>query len=178
MPEPIRSNVLGMFDYQFHQVAMYFPGGPWQAKSYMNALGYSNWHSDRATLHGFLDTEEVNTEAVMCFNYDIMPMELELLYYSGPSRWAGVDALAHPFVSHMSVYTDDVVADTKRMTQRFGAAPFHRFITKNHTNPRVAGKKRFIESIFNTHAIMGFDIKLIQKVPHDFNDDEWLGLEF
>lgn len=183
MPDPIPSKVLGLFDFQFHQVAMFCPSKVFgeavhEAVGYWKSLGYTNWIKDTATLKGVLYGEPVETSALMLFNYDIMPMELEFLSYHGPSRWHWVPDYKSPFVSHMSVYTDDVIRDTRRMTERLGFAPFHRFITQSHTNPGVAGKKRFIESIFGSHEILGYDIKLIQKVPHDYNDDHWLGQVF
>lgn len=176
MPEPIPSNVPGFFGNQFHQLAMYFPHpcGLQSAREHWEGLGYVNWAHDSAELKGILFGREVVTRGEMWFNYDIMPLELELLHYRGLSRWDHVDPGAKPFPSHMSVYTDDVLLDTKRMSDMLGYGPFHRFITQNHSNPAVAGKKRFIESIFATHSLLGYDTKFIQKVPHDYDDEQWL----
>lgn len=180
MPAPIPSPVPGFFDYQVHQLAMYIPtrDGLFEAQSHWQGLGYTGWITDHAELKGILNGQETVTKATMLFNYDIMPMEYELLHYSGPSRWENIPQWRNPFVSHVSIYTDDVIFDTRKLCELLHTKPFHRFITQKHTNPGVAGKKRFIESIFNTHDLLGFDTKLIQKVPHDYNDSDWLGLEF
>lgn len=186
MPAPIPVNVPGaLFDYQFHQVAIFCPRGADAAVAHWEELGYDNWIEDNAELKGLLMNhhtggyEETVTKARMLFNYDIMPMELEFLEYYGPSRWQveqnmGVD----PFISHMSVYVDDVIAETQRLVGLLGKKPFHRFITQNHSNPGVVGKKRFIESIFDTRDFLGYDTKLIQKVDWGYNDNDWLGQEF
>lgn len=190
MPAPIPSAVDGFFGYQFHQVAMFCPDGALAAVQHWVDLGYDNWIEDNAVLKGKLlkgkllvnhsvRYDDVKTEATMLFNYDIMPMELEFLEYRGPSRWSGRGAVyTQPFISHMSVYVDDVIWETRRLREILGKPPFHRFITTNHTNPGVVGKKRFIESIFDTHDLLGYDTKLIQKVDWDYPDEAWLGQEF
>lgn len=179
MPEPIPSSVNGLFGFQFHQVAIFCPAGVMHAVRLWRSLGYQNWIRDDAVLKGKLDSlGDVNTSATMMFNYDIMPMELEFLHYDGPSRWRHIEKDAAPFISHMSTYTEDVARDTHRLTSYLGKPPFHRFITQQHSNPGVAGKKRFIESIFDTHGWLGYDLKLIQKVPHDYIDSDWLDQRF
>lgn len=179
MPSPIPSHVDGLFDYQFHQVAIFCPLGVKEAVERYVQLGYDNWIVDNAELKGKLDGEDVVTKATMAFNYDIMPMELEFLHYQGPNRHEQEGRNnGDPFISHMSVYVDDVITDTKRMTEVLGSAPYHRFITQNHSNPGVIGQKRFIESIFDTRTFMGYDLKLIQKVPWNFEDSDWLNQEF
>lgn len=178
MPAPIPSPVNGLFGYQFHQVAIFCPNGVNAAVDHWRDLGYIGWIEDNAELKGILGKVEVLTTARMLFNYDIMPMELEFLEYHGPSRWQTIPRWQQPFISHMSVYVDDVMEDTKRLTALLGQPPFHRFITQNHSNPGVRGKKRFIESIFDTRGILGYDTKLIQKVPWDYRDADWLGEDY
>lgn len=175
MPEPIPSNIPNsFFDFQFHQVAIFCPGGVWEAVDLYQKLGYENWIEDHALLVGRLNGVDVTTNATMLFNYDIMPMELEFLHYMGPSRYDNVHPSQAPFISHMSVYTDDAKGDVTELSRWLMRPPFHRFVTQHHTNPGVKGKKRFIEAIFDTRSALGFDIKLIQKVPWDFDDQDWL----
>ena len=173
MTDPIKSNnPNSVFGYQFHQIAIYAAHQDDAVEFYRN-LGHNDWIEDYASLVGWLDGELVETQAHMQFNYDIMPMELEFLTYSGPNRHAaqGRDGEV-PFISHMSVYTDDVF----EIIKQFRMKPYHRFVTRNHANPGVAGKKRFIECIYDTRNVLGYDIKFIQKVPWDFPDDMWLSL--
>ncbi len=177
MPAPILSNVPGFFGYQFHQVAMFCPRGVNDAVAHWRRLGYQNWIEDRAELKGKLNGKSVTTSARMLFNYDIMPMELEFLEYHGPSRWVAVHEDSDPFISHTSVYVEDVATETIRLGVILGRRPYHRFITQAHTNPGVAGKKRFIESIFDTKHLLGYDTKLIQKVAWDYPDEAWLDHE-
>lgn len=185
MPDPIRLDEavehLPSLPYQFHQVAIF--QGPTELRrisdlespvNILGLLGFRGWIEDTADLKGILDGEPVITRAKMLFSYELMPMEFEFLWYDGPShnrtRW---EYESNPFISHLSTYVDDIFEATIEMASIFGA-PFHRFITQSHTNPAVVGKKRFIESIFNTRFSLGFDLKLIQKVPWDYNDNDWL----
>lgn len=167
--------------YQFHQVAIFLP---WtvdfdQAVAPYEQLGFSNWIQDDAVLHGHFrgpsgDWIASRVEAEMLFNYDAMPMELEFLKYrSGTHRHLGRMGDPVPFISHKSAYVDDVVRSIKDLMPIFGM-PFHKFVTRQHTNPGVVGKKRFIEAIFDTRRSLGYDLKLIQKVAWDYDDAEYL----
>lgn len=177
MPEPIPTNVKGalkMFDYQFHQVAIFTDHAEEAVKNY-KALGFDNWIHDEADLIGYFNGAFVTTKAKMWFNYDIYPGELEFLEYVGPNRHAaeGRDG-SQPFISHMSTYVDSVFEASKKIWDEFGMLPYHQFITANNTNPAVAGKKRFIECIYDFRELLGYDIKLIQKVPWVFDAGLWL----
>jgi hypothetical protein len=196
MPEPIPTiPSTSFFDYQFHQVAIYVPDGIDEAVAAWKNLGYNDWIEDHADLVGTLSDSfvstgdpfitttrrpprDVVTHAHMAFNYDIMPMELEFLHYKGESRWQGTEGRGmSPFISHMSTYVDDVVMESRVLAAFLKRQPFHRFITKNHSNPGVKGKKRFIESIFDTRSLLGYDLKMIQKVDWDYPDENWLGVD-
>lgn len=174
MPAPVPTRVGSFFDYEFHQTAIFAADQDAAVQLYRD-LGYENWIEDNAELKGILDGKPVVTKARMQFNYDVFGGELEFLTYEGPNRHAeqGRTGLP-PFISHMSTYVDDVRWHTVQMYREFGMLPYHRFITQNHTNPAVVGKKRFIEAIYDTRALLGFDLKMIQKVAWDFNDNAWL----
>ena len=172
MPAPIPTMVPSLLPYQFHQVAIFTHDANSAVEQYKQ-LGYTDWIEDNAELKGVLYGEPVVTKAKMLFNYDIMPMELEFLEYTGPSRHSD-RSYDYPFISHMSTYVDDVVSVTEKFAAVLGKNPFHRFITQNHSNENVIGKKRFIESIFDTRDLFGYDFKLIQKVAWGYEDAQWL----
>lgn len=189
MPPPIPVNVGGTtLPYQFHQVAMFLP--PYvhmdEAMQSYRQMGFKNWMVDDATLRGhYRDPRSIKyspeswqaseVQAYMAFNYDAMPMELEFLkYHSGLHRHRGREFEKTPFISHMSTYVDDVIEGIERMRDSGFGMPFHRFVTQDHTNPHVVGKKRFIEAIFATTHLVGYDLKLIQKVAWDYDDAKYL----
>lgn len=196
MPPPIPSAVSSILPYTFHQVAMYCPGGVTQAEEAVDFWvyqGYDNWHHDTSLLVGNYSEEyankhnndlghpslgQVQTKAHMWFNYDIMhKMELEFLAYEnvrGRHRWSHLGLAHEPLITHMSTYVDDVKVEARKMKRFFGVDPYHRFITTNNTNPAVRGKKRFIECIFGVRSIIGYDVKLIEKVDWEYQDSDWL----
>lgn len=189
MPPPIPVSIKGtVLPYQFHQVAIFLP--PYvlseEALQTYRQQGFKSWMEDHAILRGhFRDPRSkkyspelwraTEVEAHMWFNYDAMPMELEFLKYgAGLHRHEGRMNEKNPFISHMSTYVDDVIGGIQRMRDVGFGMPFHRFVTQEHTNPHVIGKKRFIEAIFATQHLIGYDLKLIQKVPWDYDDTQYL----
>lgn len=177
-PIPVNHNVLAnplqILDYQFHQVAI-FTNDVYKSMAPYIGMGYDRWILDTADLEGVLFGEEIVTKATMAFNYDIMPMELEFLQYEGPNRHAdaGRDGVV-PFITHMSTYVDDVKETSHAMYHELGRLPYHRFITNNNTNPAVRGKKRFIECIYDFRDELGYDLKMIEKVDWNYDNDSWL----
>ncbi len=164
---------LGPFGFQFHQVAM-FTNMIDEAVERFVRMGFEDWTWDQAILRGCRyingQWQDVETAARMAFNYDIMPMELEFLEYDGLSEHRHKERsqlTTVPFISHMSVHVDDVVQTAMRMRWEQGIRPYHVFVTEQHNNPAIVGKKRFVECIFDTRADLGFDVKCIQRIDWD-----------
>lgn len=179
---------IGKLEYQFHQVAMYYPTFQ-QAREAMamwNGMGHE-FAEDAATLrgatrtgvdeNGWAEWTKSVTQAHMFFNYTVMPMEFEVLHYSaGDHRYskaaqaaaAESAAAPNPFLSHFSVYTENLEREAGELANVLGFGPYYKFTTEGHTNPRVKGKKRFTETIFDTRGLIGADLKFIQKVAWDY----------
>ena len=174
---------VGPFKYKFHQVAFYTPKFDTALDAWID-LGYTSWSYDRALLKGVLNKEKpfdkpvwepTETQARMAFNYDIFPtgVEVELLQYNGPlHEWktAGRDA-GDAFISHISVYTEDLDKEVARCEVEWGRTPYHLFTTGEHSNPRIRGKKKFTETIIPMRDIFGFDVKFISKVDWKYSPD-------
>ena len=150
---------------KFHQVAVYHIR-PDTAVHEWAGMGYSNWVSDVATLIGTEWGHRSEKVGEMWFNYDILPMELEYVHYSTTTRHSGDGRTGHiPFISHMSTYVEDVDDTVKRISEEHDVEPYHKFQTSGHLNPSV--KERgltFREAIYDTRHLLGFDIKLIQRI--------------
>lgn len=163
---PVLAPVGALFSLKFHQVAIYH-ANPESAIAFWEKAGYTDWHRDTATLTGSEHGRASKKIGRMFFNYDILPCELEYVHYDSPTRHAHDprDGCV-PFISHCSAYVSDINAEVRRVGKILGIEPYHRFITGQHHNPVVIGKNiRFREAIFGTGVLLGFDIKLIQKVP-------------
>ena len=164
---------VGPFGFKFHQVAMFTVDLDMAVELYTR-LGYEDWSYDEATLVGMRllnnQWQEVRTKARMAFNYDIMPMELEFLEYDAKSEHRHRDRMrisAIPFISHMSVHVESVIDTMRFMKRVHGLIPYHLFVTQDHNNPAVVGKKRFVECIYDTRGDFGFDIKCIERISWD-----------
>jgi hypothetical protein len=171
---------IGKLEYQFHQVAMYYPTFEQAIKAMSMWVGMGHeFAEDAATLRGATKTgvdadgwaewKKSVTQAHMFFNYTIMPMEFEVLHYSaGDHRYTQPGFGGDPFLSHFSVYTENLEREAGELAGVLGFGPYYKFTTEGHTNPRVKGKKRFTETIFDTRSLIGADLKFIQKVAWDY----------
>jgi len=159
-----------IFGLKFHQVAIYTLD-PMAAVAAWQRMGYTEWSRDTALLIGQDRGHLVSKRAIMMFNYDIIPMEFEYVSYMGPRNRADSRDGSVPFISHLSTMVEDVDETAATLLADHGLAPYHQFVTRDHTNPHVLGKKRFKEAIYDTAGLLGFDIKLIQRVPWDYGQE-------
>lgn len=156
-----------LFDLKFHQVAIYTNDVYASVMRWVD-MGFENWSFDHATLVGADRGRMDSKDAFMAFNYDILPLELEYVSYNGPRNSVDQRDGREPFLSHLSTMVEELGPVMDRLNRDFNIAPYHMFTTKGHTNPHCAGKKRFREAIYDTTPLLGFDIKLIQRVPWDW----------
>lgn len=158
-----------IFKLKFHQVAIYC-WNPLLQVQWWEDNGFGDWHFDQALLVGQDRGVQVSKKATMAFNYDIMPLELEYVSYHGPRNSVDERSGSVPFLSHLSTIVEDVDDEMGRIEKETGLRPYHQFVTEGHTNPKVKFKKRFKEAIYDTRFVLGFDIKLIQRVPWDYGN--------
>jgi len=160
-----------IFGLKFHQVAIYHNKPELAVDAWMD-MGFDNWSEDTALLVGAEFGDPSVKEGHMFFNYDILPMELEYVHYStGRRHNRDPRDGSEPFISHMSTYVEDLEHELARIQADVGMEPYHRFTTQDHSNPVVVERKmRFKEAIFNTRSFLGYDIKLIQRVPLNYVD--------
>lgn len=170
---PIDAPKEAVFDLKFHQIAIYHHD-PEMAMEEWCEMGFNNWTGDRAELVGTEWSMPSSKVGTMWFNYDIAPLELEYVKYNREYRHSADDRDGHPpFLSHMSTYCEDVYSVAYRLWSQYRLVPYHRFVTKNHLNPYVLEKGiRFMEAIYDTRNLLGYDVKLIQRVGAGITDQE------
>lgn len=165
---------------EFHQVAIHVPDHQHQESvDMLSVLGHSEWTTDTASLFGEMWNPQTamyevsSVEGMMSFNYTMLGgRELEVLSYRGRSHHSLMGTtISNPrgFISHMSAHTEDVERDAAAVIRNLELAGMpsrvvHRFETFNHTNPAIAGKKRFKEVVIGTRFWIGYDIKFIQRL--------------
>lgn len=160
---------MSLFQEKFHQLAIYSPDALASAQA-LHEFGYNEWMIDEATLVGKVYDEPIETRARMLFNYQFNDGELEFLQYFGPS-WHSIAGRTDddgkcidPFISHQSVYVDDV--DAKRdEIEKLGWHVCQEFETQDHINPILKSRgERFKEVVISTRGSLGYDLKLIQRI--------------
>lgn len=141
-------------------------------------LGFDEWVTDIARQYGeVFDTQRPQyhirptlIDAHMAFNYQIIDgVEFELMHwehiYHSPLH-------QHPFetqpeVACMTYRTECTFAEEQRMLEKYGLRPSYRFVTKSHENPNVRGKARYRDTMYDTFAELGFNLRFCAKLPHE-----------
>lgn len=168
---------------EFHQVAIHVPEDHHElAVNMLRMMGHLEWIEDEADLVGEtwnpFTGEYVQSEihGHMSFNYSMLAgRELEIISYTGDShhKLSGTEERnPNGFISHMSVNSNDAERQSAAIIERFDGdvRVVHRFETFNHRNPAIAGKRRFKEVVLGTRNIIGFDVKIIERLT----EEPWL----
>jgi hypothetical protein len=138
-------------------------------------MGYRNWVVDYCVQTPPPGSLLQTVTAMLAFNFDIIPgFQYELLHWSPDDK---VDIpnynVMYDGVSHMAYYTQDVRAETKRISERLDREPIYKFTTLDHSNPYLHGRTRFIESLWDTSDLFGYHMKTVQKIPWDSHESVW-----
>lgn len=165
---------------EFHQVAIHVPEVSHElAVSMLRMMGHLEWIEDEADLIGWTwnpARQEMVPSQIhghMSFNYSMLGgRELEIISYTGDDSHHKISGTEYHnpngFISHMSVNCEDAEDTAMMLVGRFypDARIVHQFETFNHRNPAIAGKRRFKEVVLGTRHIIGFDIKMIQRLTN------------
>jgi hypothetical protein len=168
--------------FKIEQVALY-PRDPHAAIALLSEMGLSQWAHDHVVARGHVfpddaDTDETKAtnEADLAFNYQatqgielgapvgaqVKPLELEVLHYTKGLNWMDEDRGYH--ASHLGMHVDEHELD--RWTDFFldrGIGIAQEVRTQSHTNPHIKDSRRYHYVIFDTHSILGIDIKFIVR---------------
>ncbi len=170
--EKLATGVLGVFP-KFDQIAFYVPDMDAAKKAY-RALGCTDWTDDIVTAQGKIgivkDSRKQVNVAHLAFNYQL-GIELELIQYKAGNNWHQVGGrvdevnhCSHPFASHMSWHTEDIKVERSAFESK-GLQVVQDVLTLSHTNPHlVANGRKYRYIIFDSRNLIGFDLKLIQRV--------------
>ncbi len=157
-----------MVTFKIEQVALY-PRDPEAAKELLTAMGVNDWVTDHVSAKGSVrKLRNVDNEADLSFNYSGMNAagELEVLHYTRGAHWMrGM----RPRVSHIGMHcTEQELAEWYSFFAGRGIPVAQEVYTRAHTNPAIAGKRKYHYVIFDTYDILGVDVKFI--VRHDVSD--------
>lgn len=157
--------------FKIEQIAL-CPPDPAAACELLSAMGAGDWVQDVVRATGTVFGSPTSNEAELNFEYELCneARELEVLAYVDGANWMDARANADPHrVSHLGMHCS---AQELRTWRRFFAQRdigiAQAVTTYSHTNPAIAGQRTYEYVIFDTHAILGVDIKLIVRHDVDF----------
>lgn len=165
--------------FQIEQVALY-PRDPKAARELLVALGLTDWVEDHVAAEGSIMQLDLSTltkkiehnesnEADLAFNYQAFAgKELEILHYTSGRNWMQMHYKNS--VSHFGMHcTSTELAQWREFFAARGIGIAQEVMTKSHTNPAIKDKRVYNYVIFDTHHILGVDLKFI--VRYDNNGD-------
>lgn len=152
--------------FQIEQIALY-PSDPQSAMELLSAIGAAEWVHDEVKAHGQVFGQNGSNEGQLHFNYDMLvhARELEVLQYDRGPNWMDLRPNADPCrVSHLGMHCSAEELEKWRAffnERRIGVA--QEVKTTEHTNPAIAGQRWYHYVIFDTHEILGVDLKFIVR---------------
>lgn len=131
----------------------------------------TQWQEDHVVANGLslIGTDmsqcEYLNEANLSFNYDLVKggVEFELLHYEDGPNWLDKRGITNG-LSHLGVHVEDLTI-VKQLLLDQGYKIAQEVRTKSHTNPAIKDTRRYWYCIFDTRDVLGFDLKLIQRLP-------------
>jgi hypothetical protein len=157
------------------QIALY-PRNPQKALELLSEMGLDEWAHDHVAARGRVFSQpDVENQADLNFNYQGFEggraHELEVLHYTHGLNWMTWGRPEpRPRVSHLGMHCTEEELKEWRLFFAERQIPLAQEVrTFAHTNPVIAGKRKYHYVIFNTYAILGVDIKfIIRHDPSDF----------
>lgn len=156
--------------FLIEQVAIY-PRDPEAAKALLSAMGLDDWVVDHVSASGLVYGTKGENEADLSFNYQGLGRgkELEVLHYTTGPHWMKKWFRPKYRASHLGMHvTEQELEDWRVIFREQGIPVAQEVRTSSHTNPFIAGKRKYHYVIFDTYPILGIDIKFI--VRHDVLD--------
>lgn len=137
----------------------------------LKTLGYDEWVEDTVTAEGTVFDKQTVNVAKLNFNYQ-MGFELEIITYLVGYSWHEKrnveDNIQFPFQSHMGKHATAGEIDLmKKKMEKLGCGIAQEVYTLSHTNPAIAGKRKYHYVVFDSREKLGFDLKLIERIMLD-----------
>lgn len=127
------------------------------------------WSQDTVIAEGTVFGSETKNQAHLAFNYGIMKhgLEFEVLEPDVHAEyWVNSAINLSPqgcVLSHLGIHVTDIDSHVERL-QELGYSIVQDVRTLSHENPAVPSDRRYRYVIFGTRDVLGFDVKLIQRL--------------
>ena len=154
--------------FRVEQIAI-CPKDPAAAIELLTALGAADWARDHVVANGAVYGVEGRNEADLAFNYQLSAdaKEFEVLHYTHGLNWMAEPSRVNS-VSHLGMHCSaEELEEFKAFFSGRGIAIAQEVFTESHTNPVIAGKRKYNYVIFDTKEILGTDLKFIVRINID-----------
>jgi hypothetical protein len=127
------------------------------------AMGLTEWHHDVVKASGEVYGNFASNRAELHFNYQL-GIELEILHYQEGDNW--LRGGREKDLSHLGCHieTEEEVNAIKEKMKGLGIGIAQEVYTTSHTNPVIAGKRKYHYVIFASKPFIGFDLKIIRRI--------------
>lgn len=149
------------------------PPDPELAMQLLAEIGAVDWTKDHVTAAGIVrGLDNCINEADLNFNYEIgeveassgrFGIEFEVLHYTKGRNWM---ESRWPSVSHLGMHVPSAIEmdQWKAFFAERKIEIAQEVVTQSHSNPAIAGKRRYNYVIFDTRSILGVDLKFILRL--------------
>jgi hypothetical protein len=158
-----------MMKFFIEQIAL-CPTDPERAKALLTDMGALAWALDHVEGSGTVFGFSTCNEADLAFNYELgptKPLEVEVLHYTAGVNWM-MDPDRQNSVSHLGMHC--TFAELEEWKTFFSDRHIYivqSLTTLQHSNPVIAGHRRYEYTIFQTKDILGVDLKFIVRLNQD-----------
>lgn len=149
--------------FLIEQIAL-CPADPVRAIEFLSKIGMADWARDHVVANGNVFGSAGRNEADLAFNYESLgaAKELEVLHYTTGPNWMAERGGA---VSHLGMHcSEKELEEWRAFFAAEGIPVAQEVFTESHTNPVIAGKRRYNYVIFDTRALIGVDLKFIVRL--------------
>lgn len=142
------------------------PKDPVRAKVLLAEMGAVEWHNDHVVATGKVFGKEGTNEADLSFNYELFGgKEFEILDYTKGDNWVDNLTRGRNTVSHLGMHcTAEELVEWRKFFRDRGFPVAQEVFTDSHTNPVIAGKRKYNYVIFDTKEVLGVDLKFIVRI--------------
>lgn len=147
------------------------------AMEILKDLGLTDWIGDTVTANGYTFNTSGQNKANLYFNYQAgtgsdaaaaKPLELEILEYTEGVNW--LQYRPDSCVSHIGMHvTNDQLSMYRAYFASKGIRVAQEVMTQSHTNEAIKDKRRYNYVIFDTHEVLGVDLKFIVRLNIDYS---------
>jgi hypothetical protein len=131
------------------------------AKALLADLGMNGWVEDQVEAVGTVYGEDARNTANLSFCYAQQNSfyEFEIISYKKGKSWIEDN---EPCVSHFGMHTtEEKLEEFAAVFKKYNILIAQEVYTESHTNPDIAGKRRYHYVIYETYPILGVDLKFI-----------------